>query len=186
MDIVLSVIFLVLTLPISLVCSLAIKLTSSGPVLFRQVRLGIDEKPYEVIKFRTMIEDAERETGPIWSNKNDPRTTKVGAILRKTRLDEIPQLFNVLKGDMSFVGPRPIRKHFADVLAEKRPFYRLRFLVKPGLTGWAQVKLGYADSEVGQMEKLQYDLFYIQNQSVIFDIHIMFKTCQTVLFRPGV
>jgi lipopolysaccharide/colanic/teichoic acid biosynthesis glycosyltransferase len=137
------------------------------------------------MKFRTMLDDAERETGPKWSSNKDPRVTKLGRILRKTRIDEIPQLISVLKGDMSIVGPRPIRKHFADILAKDIPFYRLRFLVRPGITGWAQVKHDYAGSKKGQIEKLQYDLFYVQNQSLFLDLYIILKTIQTVLFRYG-
>jgi lipopolysaccharide/colanic/teichoic acid biosynthesis glycosyltransferase len=154
-------------------------------VLFKQERLGENLKPFTLMKFRTMVVDAEKECGPVWSSECDPRVTKVGKVLRKTRLDEIPQLINVLKGDMSFVGPRPIRKHFADMLAEKIPYYRMRFLVKPGVTGWAQVKHDYAGSEEGQAEKLEYDLFYIQNQSLLFDLYIFLKTIQTIIFRPG-
>ena len=185
MDISVAVLGLILSAPLFLLAASGIKLTSRGPVFFKQDRLGANEKPYTLLKFRTMLDDAEKETGPTWSSKSDPRITKVGRILRKSRIDEIPQLFNVLRGDMSFVGPRPIRKHFADILAKDIPFYRLRFSVKPGITGWAQVKHDYAGSEEGQMEKLQYDLFYIQNQSLFFDMFIILKTIQTVLFRPG-
>jgi lipopolysaccharide/colanic/teichoic acid biosynthesis glycosyltransferase len=132
-----------------------------------------------------MVDNAEKDSGPKWSSSIDPRITRVGSILRKTRLDEIPQFINVLRGEMSLVGPRPIRKYFADILAEKFPFYRLRFIVKPGLTGWAQVKSDYAGSEQGQFEKLQYELYYIQHQSLMMDIIILLKTVQTVLARPG-
>ena len=184
-DIVSASLGLILSAPLLLLSAVAIKLTSKGPIFFKQERLGLNERPFTLIKFRTMVEDAEKETGPKWSSDKDPRITKVGRILRKTRIDEIPQLINVLRGDMSLVGPRPIRKHFADILAKKIPFYRLRFLIKPGITGWAQVKHDYAGSEKGQMEKLQYDLFYIQNQSLFFDIFIILKTIQTVLFRRG-
>lgn len=185
MDILFATIGLILSAPLLLLTALAIKLTSSGPVFFKQDRLGANERPFSLIKFRTMVDDAEKETGPKWSSHKDPRITKVGKILRKTRIDEVPQLINVLNGDMSFVGPRPIRKYFADLLSRDIPFYRLRFSVKPGITGWAQVKHDYAGSEEGQMEKLQYELFYIQNQSLFFDMFIILKTVQTVLFRPG-
>jgi exopolysaccharide biosynthesis polyprenyl glycosylphosphotransferase len=184
-DIFIAALLLILSAPLSLLCCLATKLTSKGPMLFTQARLGKNQKPFKLIKFRTMIADAEKECGPQWSCSDDPRVTKVGRVLRKTRLDEIPQLLNVVRGDMSLVGPRPIRKHFADLLADKIPYYPLRFMVKPGITGWAQVKHDYAGSEEGQMEKLQYDLFYVQNQSFIFDIYIILKTIQTILFRPG-
>jgi lipopolysaccharide/colanic/teichoic acid biosynthesis glycosyltransferase len=132
-----------------------------------------------------MIQDAEKDCGPRWSQEDDPRITKVGKFLRKTRIDEIPQLINILKGEMSFVGPRPIRKHFSELLSKEFPFYRLRFTVTPGITGWAQVKGDYAGSMEGQLRKLEYELFYIQNRSLFFDLFILLKTVQTVLFRPG-
>ncbi len=128
---------------------------------------------------------AEEETGPKWSSKDDPRITRFGKILRKTRLDELPQLWNILKGNMSFVGTRPIRQYFADQLAEKIPYYDLRFLVKPGLTGWAQVNQGYSGSEEGQFEKFQYELFYIKKMSIFLDLFIVFKTVKTVIKRKG-
>jgi exopolysaccharide biosynthesis polyprenyl glycosylphosphotransferase len=184
-DVTLAIIGLVLTSPLFLFTVMAIKLTSKGPVFFTQERLGIDEKPFTLIKFRTMLEDAERESGPKWSSKEDPRITAIGKFLRKTRVDEIPQLINVLRGEMSFVGPRPIRRHFADLLAKEFPFYRLRFTVIPGFTGWAQVKGDYAGSMEGQLQKLEYELFYIQNRSIFFDLFILLKTVQTVIFRPG-
>jgi exopolysaccharide biosynthesis polyprenyl glycosylphosphotransferase len=176
---------LLIASPLLIGCAMAIKLTSKGPVFFTQERLGMNEHPFTLIKFRTMVADAEKGCGPQWSCKGDPRITPVGAFLRKTRLDEIPQLINVLKGEMSLVGPRPIRRHFADLLAKEFPFYRLRFSVKPGLTGWAQVKGDYAGSVEGQLEKLEYELFYIQNRSFFMDLFIILKTVQTVLFRPG-
>jgi lipopolysaccharide/colanic/teichoic acid biosynthesis glycosyltransferase len=132
-----------------------------------------------------MIENAESESGPIWSRENDPRITRVGRLLRKGRLDELPQLWNILKGDMSFVGPRPIREHFANQLAGQIPFYGLRFSVKPGLTGWAQVNYDYAGSEEGQMEKFQYELFYIQNMSLFLDLLALFKTVHKVFAGEG-
>jgi exopolysaccharide biosynthesis polyprenyl glycosylphosphotransferase len=184
-DIFVAAALLLLSAPFAFICCIAIKLSSQGPVLFMQERLGENQKTFTLMKFRTMVVDAEKECGPRWSSKCDPRITKVGKILRKTRLDEIPQLINVLKGDMSFVGPRPIRKHFSDMLAEKIPYYRMRFLTKPGITGWAQVKHDYSGSEEGQTEKLEYDLFYIQNQSLLFDLYIFLKTIQTIIFRPG-
>jgi lipopolysaccharide/colanic/teichoic acid biosynthesis glycosyltransferase len=145
----------------------------------------LNEIPFTLVKFRTMVEDAEAASGPRWASREDPRITRIGRILRKTRLDEIPQLFNVLKGEMSFVGPRPIRKYFADLLAEKSPYYRLRFTAKPGLTGWAQSTGDYAGSMEGQLIKLEYDLFYILNRSMFMDLFIILKTFQTVLFRRG-
>jgi exopolysaccharide biosynthesis polyprenyl glycosylphosphotransferase len=176
---------LVLSAPLMLLCALAIGLSSRGPVFFKQERLGRNEKPFTLIKFRTMIDNAEKETGPKWAGEHDPRITSVGRFLRKTRLDELPQFFNVLKGDMSVVGPRPIRKHFADILAQDIPYYHLRFAVKPGITGWAQVCSDYAGSVEGQREKLGYDLHYIRNQSLFFDLLILLKTVKTVLLQKG-
>ena len=142
-------------------------------------------RPFTCYKFRTMKMEAEKETGPIWSGKNDSRITRVGKILRTTRLDELPQLWNILKGDMSFVGSRPIRKYFADQLEKIIPFYDLRFSVKPGLTGWAQVNHSYSGSKEEQAEKFQYELFYIKNMSLFLDLFIIFKTIKTVFQRRG-
>ena len=185
LDVILAVFGLILSMPLFLLLVPLIKLTSQGPVFFKQERLGLNGAPFTLIKFRTMIADAEQGTGPVWSSKSDPRITKVGRFLRMTRLDELPQLINIIKGEMSFVGPRPIRKHFADKLEEQFPFYRLRFVVKPGITGWAQVNSDYAGSEQGQLTKLEYELFYIRNQSVMLDLFIILKTINTVLFRRG-
>ncbi len=185
-DKVFALIGIVLSCPLMLLAALAIKLTSKGPAFFKQERLSQNERPFTLIKFRTMIDNAEKLTGPKWASEDDPRITEVGRFLRKSRLDELPQFFNILKGDMSFVGPRPIRKQVADMLAKEFPYYRLRFTVKPGLTGWAQVRGDYAGSKKGQFEKLQYDLYYVQNQSILFDLFIILKTVQTVIFRPGV
>jgi len=172
-------------LPVFLLAALAVKLNSRGPVLFVQERLGQNEVPFRLYKMRTMIDDAERLTGPQWSSRDDPRITRVGRILRKLRLDELPQLYNVLRGDMSVVGPRPIRKHFADILAGEIPYYRLRFLVKPGLTGWAQVNHDYAGSNAGQSEKQQYDVFYLIHQSFSLDLYIFFKTIRVMVRGRG-
>lgn len=184
-DIVLSLIVLISVSPIILLIALLIKLDSKGDIFFIQERLGMKRKPFKCAKFRTMIENAEHYSGPVWSKKEDPRVTRIGKFLRKSRLDEIPQLWNVLKGDMSFVGPRPIRKHFADKLAEIIPFYGLRFSVKPGLSGWAQVNHNYAGSEEGQLEKFQYELFYIENMSLFIDLFTIFKTFHKVLRGEG-
>ncbi len=184
MDILLSLCGIIILSPLILLIGLAIKLSSKGPIFFKQERLGQNEKPFTILKFRTMIVDAEKG-GPKWSDKNDSRVTKVGRPLRKCRFDELPQLFNILKGEMSFIGTRPIRKFFAEKLAKDIPYYRLRFIIKPGLTGWAQVQGRYFDNNEEQKEKLEYDLFYIQNQSLFFDLFIVLKTVSTVLFWKG-
>ena len=186
LDVILASCFLVVVSPLLLLIAAVVKLESKGAALFVQERLGVHKKPFRCYKFRTMVENAESESGPVWATGNDPRITRVGRILRKSRLDELPQLWNILKGEMSFVGPRPIREHFANRLAQHIPFYGLRFFVKPGLTGWAQVNYGYAGSDEGQMEKFQYDLFYILNKSLKLDFLAMFKTCKTVVKRAGV
>jgi exopolysaccharide biosynthesis polyprenyl glycosylphosphotransferase len=184
-DILLSILLLVITSPIFLIITVAIILDSKGNIFFVQERLGLEKKPFNCVKFRTMVENAEHKSGPVWSRENDPRITQVGRFLRKSRLDELPQLWNILKGDMSFVGPRPIREHFARELAKKIPFYGLRFSVKPGLSGWAQVNRDYAGTEEGQLDKFQYELFYIENMSLFLDILTAFKTIQIVLKGEG-
>jgi exopolysaccharide biosynthesis polyprenyl glycosylphosphotransferase len=185
LDILFSATFLIITFPLWIFIALAIMLDSKGKVLFAQERFGLRKHPFVCYKFRTMKMGAEEETGPKWSSKDDPRITSFGKILRKTRLDELPQLWNILKGNMSFVGTRPIRQYFADQLAERIPYYDLRFLVKPGLTGWAQVNQGYSGSEEGQFEKFQYELFYIKKMSIFLDLFIVFKTVKTVIKRKG-
>jgi exopolysaccharide biosynthesis polyprenyl glycosylphosphotransferase len=185
-DVILSSVFLLLLLPLLLIIAAAIKVDSRGGILFSHERLGKEKKPFQCRKFRTMVEDAEKKSGPVWSSENDARITRVGKVLRKTRLDELPQLWNILKGEMSFVGPRPIRAHFADQLRKKVPFYDLRFSVKPGLSGWAQVQHDYAGSEQGQLEKFQYELFYIENMSLFIDLFIVIKTVQKVFRREGI
>jgi exopolysaccharide biosynthesis polyprenyl glycosylphosphotransferase len=184
-DIFFALVCLPLALPVILFSALLIKLTSKGPAFFIHERLGKDEVPFRLIKLRTMITEAEKDFGPRWAEEYDPRITKVGRILRKLRLDELPQLFNVLKGDMSVVGPRPIRRHFADLLAEEVPYYRLRFLVKPGLTGWAQVNYDYGGTIEGHAEKFQYDLFYFVHQSIWLDVFIFLKTVKIMLWGKG-
>ena len=184
-DIWVSLVGIVVSLPTMAVIAVLIKLTSEGPVLFVHDRLGLNERPFKLYKFRTMVDNAEKGTGPVWAKKDDPRVTKLGKVLRKTRLDELPQFFNVLKGDMSFVGPRPIRKFFADQLTEKFPYYSLRFYVKPGLTGWAQVTADYGDSVEGQLKKLEHELFYIHDYSLMLDAVIVLKTIQKVLSAKG-
>jgi exopolysaccharide biosynthesis polyprenyl glycosylphosphotransferase len=184
-DCFLSIVLLILSAPFFLLVGLCIKCESRGKIFYTQERLGIHKKPFKCLKFRTMVENAEKDCGPIWSRENDVRVTRVGRALRKTRLDELPQLWNILKGEMSFVGPRPIREHFAERLAEKIPFYELRFDVKPGLSGWAQVNYDYAGSEVGQLEKFQYELFYIENMSLVLDLLTILRTLRKIVQVEG-
>ncbi|SHJ57518.1 sugar transferase, PEP-CTERM system associated/exopolysaccharide biosynthesis polyprenyl glycosylphosphotransferase [Malonomonas rubra DSM 5091] len=184
-DIIFSVIGLSITLPFFPIVALIIKLDSPGPVFYKQLRVGEREVEFFVYKFRTMGQDAEKETGAVWAQKDDPRVTKVGAFMRKTRIDEIPQLFNVLKGDMSFVGPRPERLAFVERLKLNIPFYSTRHFVKPGVTGWAQVCYPYGASEEDALEKLRYDLFYIKNYSIFLDFKIIMDTVRVVLSGFG-
>jgi lipopolysaccharide/colanic/teichoic acid biosynthesis glycosyltransferase len=174
-----------MTSPLFILITILIKVASRGPIFFIQERLGLNRKPFKCYKFRSMIEDAEAASGPIWATEDDPRITTLGRFLRKTRLDELPQLWNILRGDMTFVGPRPIRDHFARRLAREIPFYGLRFCVKPGLTGWAQVNYDYAGSDIGQLEKFQYELFYVRNTSFFLDLLTLFKTIKTVIKHKG-
>ncbi len=185
LDILLSVIGIILTLPILPVIALLIKISSPGPVLFTQKRVGEGGCEFTLMKFRTMCDNAEKETGPIWAVENDPRTTGLGRWLRKTRIDEIPQIFNVLKGEMSFIGPRPERREFVEKLSETIPYYGKRHFVRPGITGWAQVKYRYGASEEDALEKLRYDLYYIKNYSITLDLMIVLETIKVVLFRRG-
>ena len=184
-DIVLSSIMLILLSPLLLLVAVLIKLDSRGPVLFSQDRVGKDKKEYMMHKFRSMVQDAEKLTGPVWAGDNDSRITRVGKVIRKYRIDELPQLWEVLIGKMSLVGPRPERKHFTDQLEKKIPFYAQRFNVKPGLTGWAQVCYDYGATVEDAVEKLNYELFYIKNMSLTLDIVIILKTIKTVLFGRG-
>lgn len=163
----------------------AIKLNSKGPVFYRQKRVGQYGKEFTMYKFRTMGREAEKESGAVWAQKNDRRITGVGKFLRKTRLDELPQVWNILKGQMSFVGPRAERPEFDEKLKKQIPFYQERYLVRPGLSGWAQIQYPYGSSIEDAQEKLQYDLFYIKNRSLILDISIIFKTITIVLRQAG-
>ncbi|HDQ41833.1 MAG TPA: TIGR03013 family PEP-CTERM/XrtA system glycosyltransferase [Desulfonatronum sp.] len=176
---------LLLTLPLLPVVALLIKLDSPGPVFFRQTRVGQGDKEFTLIKFRSMRQDAESRTGAVWAEQDDPRITRLGRFLRKTRIDEIPQLFNVLQGDMSLVGPRPERPEFVAKLKELIPYYSERHYVKPGVTGWAQVCYPYGASVEDAIEKLRYDLYYVKNMSILFDIRIMLRTIGVILFREG-
>lgn len=179
-----ALILLLITLPFLPLLYLVVKLNSHGPFLFRQIRLGKSGHHFLAIKIRSMHKNAETN-GPQWAQKNDPRVTKSGRFMRKTRIDEIPQLINILRGEMSFIGPRPERPEFVEKLEQKIPFYRERNLVKPGLTGWAQVNFPYGSSEEDALEKLQYDLYYIKNRSFILDLSIILKTIKTVLTGGG-
>lgn len=186
LDVGISLASLLVLLPFIVSIALAIKLTSRGPVFYRQERLGFNRRPYQMIKFRSMVVDAERGVGPVWSSgRLDARTTVIGRFLRRTRLDEIPNFLNVLGGEMSIVGPRPERAHFVEMLEADIPYYGLRFAVKPGMTGWAQVNYTYGASVNDAMRKLQYEMFYIQERSLFLDLLILLKTAQTVLLRPG-
>ncbi|MCC7062716.1 MAG: TIGR03013 family PEP-CTERM/XrtA system glycosyltransferase [Planctomycetes bacterium] len=185
LDIFTSLIGLTLSLPICLVAMLLIKLTSKGPIFFCQERTGQDGVPFKLIKFRTMRTDAEKESGPVWAQKNDSRVTAVGKIMRLSRIDEIPQFLNILRGQMSFVGPRPERPHFVEQLKKEIPFYPLRHTVKPGLTGWAQVRHPYGASIDDAREKLRYDLYYIKNLNLVFDLNIILRTVSVILRGKG-
>lgn len=176
---------LVLSLPICLLTALAIKLTSRGPVLFAQPRVGREGRIFTLYKFRSMLTDAEKDSGPVWATADDARVTAVGRVIRKLRIDEIPQLLNVLKSEMSFVGPRPERPFFVEELKQEIPFYTERLVVKPGITGWAQINYRYGASKEDAIEKLQYDLYYIKNMSISLDILIMIRTIKVVVLGFG-
>lgn len=176
---------LLLALPVIPFVVLAIKLDSKGPILYRQQRVGRNGVPFYVNKFRTMRQDAEAETGPTWAGEDDPRITWVGKFLRASRLDEIPQLWNVLRGDMGFVGPRPERPEFVEWLTREIPYYPVRHVIRPGVTGWAQVRYKYGNTVEDAKEKLQFDLYYIKNISLGLDLMIMFQTVKTVILGRG-
>jgi exopolysaccharide biosynthesis polyprenyl glycosylphosphotransferase len=185
MDIAMSALALVIAAPVLAACAVAIRLDSRGPVFFRQTRVGRGGRSFEVLKLRTMREDAEQDTGPAFASLRDPRVTRVGRILRMTRLDEAPQYWNVLLGDMSIVGPRPERPEFMDLLASLYPLFRLRLAQKPGLTGWAQVRHGYV-CDIEEFEsKLGLDLYYLKHRSLLFDFLIVLQTFKTVLLFRG-
>ena len=184
-DLVLTTVGLLIGTPVMLVIACLVKLTSRGPVLYHQQRVGLNGRIFTVHKFRTMRQDAEAGTGPVWSRPDDARVTPVGRMLRRTRLDELPQLWNVLRGDMSFVGPRPERPEFVSQLTASIPFYGQRHAVKPGVTGWAQIRYTYGASVEDAIEKLQYDLYYIKNLSIAFDLVIVLETIKTVVLRRG-
>jgi sugar transferase (PEP-CTERM system associated) len=180
----LALIGLIVSFPIAVLTAILIKLESPGPVFYRQERVGKNGKIFKVIKFRSMRVDAEKD-GPVWAVDNDDRMTRVGKIIRQIRVDEIPQFWSIIKGEMSFVGPRPERQHFISTLAEEVPFYEHRHLVAPGLTGWAQIKYPYGASVEDARQKLQYDLYYIKNQSLALDLVIVFETIKVILSGKG-
>ncbi len=180
-----ALILFILLIPVMVVIAIVIKCDSRGRIFYTQERVGKDGRKFTIMKFRTMVENAESLTGAVYAADNDPRITKIGRFLRKWRLDEIPQLVNVIKGDMGLIGPRPEREIFIREFEEKIPFYTQRLLVRPGLTGWAQVKFPYASSIEQTEEKLQYDLYYIKNMSFILDFVVFLKTIRVVLFGKG-
>jgi exopolysaccharide biosynthesis polyprenyl glycosylphosphotransferase len=183
-DIALSIGLLAFTLPLMLLVSALIKLDSPGPVLYRQERVGLHGKTFTLLKFRSMKTNAEAR-GPAWAQRRDPRVTRVGSVMRRTRIDELPQLLNVLRGEMAFIGPRPERPHFVEQLASLIPYYRERGRVKPGLTGWAQVNYPYGASVEDARAKLSYDLFYVQNRGLLLDLSILCATVRVILFQEG-
>jgi exopolysaccharide biosynthesis polyprenyl glycosylphosphotransferase len=185
LDISAALAMLLVLSPVMAVVALLVKFTSPGPVVYRQVRVGQHGRVFTVRKFRSMRADAEATTGAVWATQNDSRITTVGRLIRRSRLDELPQLWNVLLGDMSLIGPRPERPEFVKMLTQRIPFYGERHVIRPGLTGWAQVRYTYGASVEDAMEKLQYDLFYMKNMSLSLDLVIAFETAKTVILRRG-
>jgi sugar transferase (PEP-CTERM system associated) len=184
-NLVVAVVGIVVSFPVMLLTALAVQLSSPGPVLYRQVRVGLDGALFTVYKFRSMRADAEAATGAVWASKDDPRVTGVGRLIRRIRFDELPQLFNVLKGEMSIVGPRPERPEFVKALSEQIPYYRQRHCVRPGITGWAQLNYKYGDTFEDSVQKLEYDLYYIKNMSLSLDNYIIFHTLKAMLLSRG-
>jgi sugar transferase (PEP-CTERM system associated) len=185
LDLFLSSLGLAISLPILLAVAAAIKLDTRGPVFFRQTRVGKGGRVFTLLKFRSMRVDAESATGPVWAREGDDRVTRIGAVIRRLRLDELPQMIHVLRGEMSFVGPRPERPFFVETLKKEIPFYGERLTVKPGITGWAQINYPYGSSTRDALEKLQYDLYYVKHTSVRFDLYILLNTVKVVLLRKG-
>lgn len=184
-DVILGSVLVVVTTPLMLAIAIAVRASGPGPILYRQERAGLRREPFTLLKFRTMRPDAEDETGPVWAAENDPRATPIGRMLRRSRLDELPQLFNVLRGHMSLVGPRPERPELEHELAPRLPLYVLRHLAKPGLTGWAQVRLPYGASVEDSFAKLEHDLYYLKHASLGFDVAILVRTVPIVLGLRG-
>ena len=185
MDRVLALLGLLTFAPVGTLIALAIRLNSPGPVFYSQERVGLNGKTFRILKFRSMVTDAEKNRAPQWASEQDPRITKVGRFLRKTRLDEVPQLINILKGEMSFIGPRPERPYFVEELEKCIPFYGLRHVTKPGLSGWAQIRYRYGATVEDAVKKLEYDLYYIKNLSIFLDLMIFMETIQVILFGKG-
>jgi exopolysaccharide biosynthesis polyprenyl glycosylphosphotransferase len=185
LDVAIGLLLVVVTLPLMVVTAAAIRLESRGPVLYRQERTGLHGKTFTVFKFRSMAIDAEAAGKPQWATTRDPRVTRMGAVMRASRIDELPQLFNVLRGEMSMIGPRPERPIFVDELARVIPHYNHRSYVKPGLTGWAQVNFPYGASVDDAREKLAYDLYYVKNRGLLLDLVILLATVRVILFREG-
>lgn len=184
-DLAISMVGLAVCAPVMLITAALIKLDSRGPVVFKQQRVGEHGREFNIYKFRSMKQDAESKTGPVWASTDDDRVTRIGRVIRKLRIDELPQLINIIKGDMSFVGPRPERAFFVDQLKEIIPYYEMRTVVKPGVTGWAQIKYPYGASVEDAVEKLQYDIYYIKNMSPLLDLMIFFFTIKVVLTGDG-
>ncbi len=180
-----ALVLIVLLFPLLVLVAIAVRLSSPGPILLRQVRSGLRNKPYTLFKFRSMYQDAEARTGAVWATKNDPRITPIGMYLRRYRLDEIPQLFNVLRGEMAIAGPRPERPEFVQTLSEQIEFFRQRNCVKPGITGWAQINYGYSENLEDVVKKLEYDLYYIKHLSLSLDLFIFFHTLKTMVLMRG-
>ena len=185
MDRALALVGLACFAPFGVLIAIAIKRNSPGPVLYSQERVGLNGKTFKILKFRSMVVDAEKNRPPQWASELDPRITKVGRFLRKTRLDEVPQLINILKGEMSFIGPRPERPFFVEELEKCIPFYGLRHVTKPGLSGWAQIRYRYGATVDDAVKKLEYDLYYIKNLSIFLDLMIFMETIQVILFGKG-
>ncbi|MGX5389012.1 exopolysaccharide biosynthesis polyprenyl glycosylphosphotransferase [Bacillus thuringiensis] len=181
LEIIFSLLLLILTSPLILCIGILVKMESPGPIFYKQERIGMGNKPFMILKIRSMRNDAEKQ-GPQWANQNDPRVTKMGAFIRKTRIDELPQLINVLKGEMAIIGPRPERKIFIDQFEKEIPDFQMRILVKPGLTGWAQINGGY---NITPREKFELDMYYIENESLKLDVLIFIKTIKVVFTGNG-
>ena len=184
-DILVSAGLLVVTAPVLAVASLLIALEGGGPIIYRQDRVGFRGRPFTVYKLRSMAHDAEKDGRAAWASKNDARVTRVGRYIRRMRIDELPQLLNVLKGEMSFVGPRPERPEFVAMLTDQIPYYAVRHSVKPGLTGWAQVRYSYGATVEQSVRKLEYDLYYVKNHTLLLDLVILLETVRVVLLGEG-